>query len=211
MRANLAGGSLRPEGSQSAAATPERFQLGTMWGASTLRALPHQAVAGSDDALSRDTLGSHEILAPLGAGGMGEVYRARDSTLKREVAIKVLPQSLSADPLFRLLGTPNEDKRHVIYECGHAVFGKDLIRPSLDWLDKYLGPVQKLVAGREIILSRAAAQRCAISRSHLPNRFQLGTMWGANGIRRVRTPFPASCDSHRIPARAPAPPRARQS
>jgi TolB-like protein len=43
-------------------------------------------------------LGPYEILAPLGAGGMGEVYRARDSKLKRDVAIKVLPQSVAADP-----------------------------------------------------------------------------------------------------------------
>ena len=39
-------------------------------------------------------LGSYEIVGPLGAGGMGEVYRARDSKLKREVAIKVLPRDL---------------------------------------------------------------------------------------------------------------------
>jgi len=43
-------------------------------------------------------LGPYEILAPIGAGGMGEVYRARDSRLRREVAIKVLPKALSADP-----------------------------------------------------------------------------------------------------------------
>src|SRR5262244_3738430 len=43
-------------------------------------------------------LGPYEILSLLGAGGMGEVYRARDTRLKREVAIKVLPASFSADP-----------------------------------------------------------------------------------------------------------------
>lgn len=43
-------------------------------------------------------LGPYEILAPIGAGGMGEVYRARDPRLSRDVAIKVLPRHLSGDP-----------------------------------------------------------------------------------------------------------------
>jgi serine/threonine protein kinase len=43
-------------------------------------------------------LGPYEILAPIGAGGMGEVYRAKDPRLGRDVAIKVLPPSFSADP-----------------------------------------------------------------------------------------------------------------
>src|SRR5689334_20684889 len=42
-------------------------------------------------------LGPYEILAPLGAGGMGEVYRARDSKLQRDVAVKVLPATLAKD------------------------------------------------------------------------------------------------------------------
>ncbi len=46
-------------------------------------------------------LGPYEIVAPLGAGGMGEVYRARDSRLGREVAVKVLPGHLSGDPALK--------------------------------------------------------------------------------------------------------------
>jgi eukaryotic-like serine/threonine-protein kinase len=43
-------------------------------------------------------LGPYEILAPIGAGGMGEVYRAWDNKLDRYVAIKVLPEFVASDP-----------------------------------------------------------------------------------------------------------------
>src|SRR6202521_2379862 len=44
-------------------------------------------------------LGPYEITGPLGSGGMGEVYRARDTRLERTIAIKILPRELSNDPI----------------------------------------------------------------------------------------------------------------
>src|SRR5262245_66400701 len=46
-------------------------------------------------------LGPYEILSPLGSGGMGEVYRAKDTRLDRVVAIKILPAHLSSNPDFK--------------------------------------------------------------------------------------------------------------
>ena len=71
-------------------------------------------------------LGPYEIVAPLGAGGMGEVYRARDTRLGRDVAIKVLPPSVSNDPErlrrfeleARAAGALNHPNILVIYDVG---------------------------------------------------------------------------------------------
>ena len=53
------------------------------------------------------------------------------------------PLEESQNPLFNLLGTPAKDKKHVVYDTGHAPPRKDFIRESLDWLDRYLGPVRR--------------------------------------------------------------------
>jgi len=58
--------------------------------------------AGPSSTLAPSTrLGPYEVTAPLGAGGMGEVYRARDTRLDREVAVKLLPPQLAGSPQFR--------------------------------------------------------------------------------------------------------------
>jgi eukaryotic-like serine/threonine-protein kinase len=72
-------------------------------------------------------LGPYEILAPLGAGGMGEVYRARDTRLDRTVAIKILPTHLSSDPIqkqrfereAKTISSLNHPHICVLHDVGH--------------------------------------------------------------------------------------------
>ena len=86
-------------------------------------------------------LGPYEVLGPLGAGGMGEVYRAKDTRLDRSVAIKVLPSHLSSNPDLRArfereartVSSLNHPHICVLYDVGHQ-----------DWTD-YI--VMELVEG----------------------------------------------------------------
>jgi serine/threonine protein kinase len=70
------------------------------------------------ESLIGQQVGSYQILSLLGAGGMGVVYQARDTRLKRLVAIKVLPSERMSDP---------ERKRRFIQEARAAA-------PATDWL-----------------------------------------------------------------------------
>jgi len=92
-------------------------------------------------------IGAYEILGPLGAGGMGEVYRARDPRLGRDVAIKVLPAAVAASPerlarferearMVATLNHPNIVTLHSIEDAGGVRFlTMELVDgPSLDRL-----------------------------------------------------------------------------
>jgi serine/threonine protein kinase len=85
-------------------------------------------------------LGPYEIVAPLGAGGMGEVYKARDTRLERSVAIKVLAPEISGDPDLRARferearAVAALDHPHIcgIYDVGSVDGTHYLVMPHLD-------------------------------------------------------------------------------
>src|SRR5436853_7520012 len=73
-------------------------------------------------------LGSYEIVAPIGAGGMGEVFRARDLRLERDVALKILPGAFAQDPErlrrfhqeARAAGSLNHPNIVAVYDIGES-------------------------------------------------------------------------------------------
>ena len=55
---------------------------------------------------------------------------------------RILPMETSQQLLYRMLGTPQEQKRYVVYDIGHSVLPKASTQEILAWLDRYLGPVK---------------------------------------------------------------------
>ena len=118
-------------------------------------------------------IGPFEVLAPLGAGGMGEVYRARDLTLEREVALKTLPEGVSREPtrLARLrrearilasLSHPGIATLHGLEESGEGVpvLVMELVRGETlaDRLRRGALPLKELLSiGRQIAEALASA------------------------------------------------------
>jgi Tol biopolymer transport system component len=103
-------------------------------------------------------LGPYEILGPIGAGGMGEVYRARDPRLGREVAIKVLPASFSADPdrlrrfeqEARAAGVLNHPNITAVYDVGEHDGAPYVVQELLEG-----GTLRAQLAGEGVSTRRA--------------------------------------------------------
>src|SRR3984893_18605740 len=86
-----------------------------------------------------DKLGPYEILAPVGKGGMGEVYRARDTRLNRDVAIKVLPQAFASEAARQRFqreamaaSALNHPNICAVYDVGEAAGHSFLVMELLD-------------------------------------------------------------------------------
>jgi serine/threonine protein kinase/Tol biopolymer transport system component len=122
-------------------------------------------------------LGPYEIQSPLGAGGMGEVYRARDTRLDRTVAIKVLPHHLSSNPDLkqrfereaRAISSLNHPRICTLHDVGHQDGVDFLVMEHLDGesLAERLkkGPLplkEALKTGIEVCQALEAAQRAGI-------------------------------------------------
>src|SRR5450432_3627520 len=122
-------------------------------------------------------LGPYEILSPLGAGGMGEVYLAKDTRLDRTVAIKVLPQHLSSNPDLkqrfereaRAISSLNHPRICTLYDVGHQDGVDFLVMEYLegeslaDRMKK--GPLalkESLSIGIEVCEALEAAQKAGI-------------------------------------------------
>ena len=123
-------------------------------GSSSAPAAGVAAAAAATTSMIDRQIGPYTIMAPLGAGGMGEVYRARDSKLGRDVAIKILPSHFTADPErrarfareARMLATLNHPHIGAIY--------------GLEEADGVSALVLELVEGPDARRSPRARRRC---------------------------------------------------
>src|SRR5262249_15385337 len=109
-------------------------------------------------------IGVYEVLSPLGAGGMGEVYRARDTDLGREVAIKVLPTIFTSDPQ-RLARFEREAR--VLASLNHphigAIYGLERVDPSTS-----SGQAAAIALVLELIDGETLAERIGVRKAGVP-------------------------------------------
>jgi serine/threonine-protein kinase len=167
-------------------------------------------------------LGPYEISAQIGAGGMGEVYRARDTRLDRTVAIKVLPEALGADPQFRdrferearAISSLNHPHVCTLYDVGHEDGTSFLVMEYLEGetlgqrLEKGALPLdQALRAAIEIADALDNAHRQGITHRDLKPGNVILTKGGAKlldfGLAKSGTPGMAGADVSAVRTTAP--------
>src|ERR1700747_2804821 len=153
-------------------------------------------------------LGPYEIVSPLGAGGMGDVYRAKDTRLERTVAIKILPAQFSADPVrkqrfereAKTISSLNHPHICVLYDIGHQGGTDYLVMECVEGetLAKRLekGPLpleQVLKYGMQIADALDKAHRCGVVHRDLKPGTIMLTATGAKlldfGLAKAATPL----------------------
>ena len=141
--------------------------------------------------------GVYEVIAQIGEGGMGQVYRARDTKLHRDVALKILPRAFAADPdrvaRFRreahVLAALNHPNIAQIYGVEEAEGGPALVLelvegPTLAELQRALSLVDALPIARQIALALEAAHaQHIIHRDLKPANIKLKDAWGPTPTR----------------------------
>ena len=146
-------------------------------------ALPAQIAAEwaqAREGVAEQQLLHYRVLSQLGAGGMGEVFRARDTKLNRDVAIKVLPAAFAADPE-RLARFTREAQ--ILASLNHpniaAIYGIE----------------EPKVAGPASPSRRRGSSRCSQSSSFCSRRYSAGcgSAWGGTNPRSRRSSRGASC------------------
>ena len=171
-------------------------------------------------------LGPYEVLSAIGAGGMGEVYRARDTRLERTVAIKVLPEAFASDPQFRerfdrearAISSLNHPHICTLYDVGREQDTDFLVMEYLEGetlaarLERDgLRPDEALQMAIQVADALAAAHRAGIVHRDLKpgNIFLVGKRGSSTGVSTAKlldfglaktaTPAVAGADLSRLP------------
>src|SRR5262245_40905504 len=167
-------------------------------------------------------LGPYEILAPLGAGGMGEVYRSRDTRLERTVAIKVLPSELASEERLRerferearAISSLNHPHICALYDVGRDGDVDFLVLESLegqtlaDRLAKRPLPFDEaMVCGRQVCDALDRAHRSGITHRDLKPANIMLTRSGAKlldfGLAKASAPVVAASGLSMMPTTPP--------
>src|SRR5437870_1967651 len=136
-----------------------------------------------------EQIGPYKIIAPLGSGGMGQVYRAHDSRLNRDVALKILPPEFSTDPLrkqrfeqeAKAVAALNHPGIVTVYDVGDGWMATELVEGS-DLRQSGYTTRQVVDIGAQIADALAAAHEAGFAHRDLKPENVLLTLDGRTKI-----------------------------